>query len=195
MLPLFLNLTGRRLLVVGGGPVAAAKLSQLVAAGAAPADIEVVAPHVVAAIEQSGARIARRPFAPADVDGAWLVVAAAPGPVNRAVAAAAEGRQIFVNAVDDPANASAYLGGVVRRSGVTIAISTDGAAPALAGLLREGLDALLPMDLDTWMAEAGRQREAWRAGGVPMEERRGLLLEALNRLHDEKREAAWALKS
>ena len=104
--------------------------------------------------------------------------------MNRAVADAAAGRQLFVNAVDDPANASAFLGGVVRRAGVTVAISTDGAAPAIAGLLREGIDALLPEDLDAWMAEAARQREAWRAGGVPMDERRPRLLEALNRLYE-----------
>ena len=63
------------------------------------------------------------------------------------VADAAEGRRVFVNAVDDPANASAFLSGVVRRDGVTLAISTSGAAPALTALLREGLDAVLPQDL------------------------------------------------
>ena len=72
----------------------------------------------------------------------------------------AKQRQVFVNAVDDPANASAYLGGVVRRAGVTFAISTDGRAPALAGLLREGLDAALPEEeLEAWVAEAERLRE------------------------------------
>lgn len=191
MLPVFLNLTGRPILVVGGGPVAAAKLAQLVAAGAEPSGVRVVAPEVVPAIAASGARIERRRFAASDIEGVWLVVAAASGPVNREVADAAAARQVFVNAVDDPANASAFLGGVVRRSGVTVAISTDGAAPAIAGLLREGIDALLPQDLDAWMAEAGRQREDWRARGVPMEERRGLLLEALNGLYDGKREATW----
>jgi siroheme synthase-like protein len=195
MLPVFLNLTGRRLLVVGGGPVASAKLAQLLAAGARPDDIRVVAPEVTAAIEASGARVERRAFLPADVEGVWLVVAAAPGPVNRAVAEAAERHQVFVNAVDDPSNATAFLGGVVRRSGVTVAISTDGAAPAIAGLLREGLDALLPQDLDRWMAEADAQRREWREAGVPMDERRGRLLEALNRLYEEKRETTWAAKS
>ena len=49
----------------------------------------------------------------------------------------------FVNAVDDPANATAYLGGVVKRDGLVVAFSTDGRAPALSGLLREALDAWL----------------------------------------------------
>ena len=79
---------------------------------------------------------------------------------------------MFVNAVDDPANASVYLGGVVRRGGVTLGISTDGAAPALAGLLREALDAMLPADLQVWSLRAHELRESWRTRGVPMEARR-----------------------
>ncbi len=141
LLPLFLTLTGRRVLLVGGGPVAAAKLRQLLAVGA---DVHVVAPRVDAEIERAGVTIARRRFEPADLDETWLVVAAATPEANREVAAAADARRIFVNAVDDPSNATAFLGGVVRRGGVTIAISTSGDAPALAGLLREALDAVLP---------------------------------------------------
>jgi uroporphyrin-III C-methyltransferase/precorrin-2 dehydrogenase/sirohydrochlorin ferrochelatase len=181
LLPLFLDLTGRPVLLVGGGSVAAAKLDQLLAVRA---DVRVVAPDVCKRIEEAGVRIEQRPFDPTDLDEVWLVVAAATSEVNRQVAAAAEPRRIFVNAVDDPANASAYLSGVVRRDGVTLAISTSGAAPALTGLLREGLDHVLPQDLDTWMKEARRQRFVWRRNQVPMEERRPLLLEALNRLYD-----------
>jgi uroporphyrin-III C-methyltransferase/precorrin-2 dehydrogenase/sirohydrochlorin ferrochelatase len=104
--------------------------------------------------------------------------------VNREVAAAAEARRIFVNAVDDPANASAFLSGVIRREGVTIAISTSGDAPGLTALIRQGLDELLPRrDLAAWLREARRQRKQWKADGVPMEERRPLLLQALNRLY------------
>src|SRR3954454_11296127 len=136
LLPLFLNVAGRDVVLVGGGPVAAAKLEQLLAAGA---HVRIVSPEVVPAIEAAGVSVARRPFEVADLDGAWLVVAAAPPDVNREVAAAAEARRIFVNAVDDPANASAFLSGVVRRDDVTIAISTSGAAPALTSLLRQAL--------------------------------------------------------
>ena len=179
MFPAFLALNGRRVVVVGGGPVAAAKLGALFEAGAL---VTVVAPEVCAAIERTDAEIVRRAFKDADLDEAWWVVAAAPPEVNRQVQAAAETRRIFVNAVDDPRHASAFLGGVVRRAGVTIAISTDGRAPALAGLLREALDAWLPHDLDVWLRESDAVRQIWREQRVAMEDRRPQLLEALNRL-------------
>lgn len=183
LFPVFLKLRGRRVVVVGGGPVAASKLSGLVDAGA---DVTVVAPETVDAVERAGVCVERRPFAPSDLDGAWLVVAAADPGVNREVAAAAEKRHIFVNAVDDPANASVYLGGVLRKAGVTVAISTDGEAPALAGLLREALEAVLPEDLEAWLARARAARREWLASGVPMAERRPLLLDALNDLYAQR---------
>ena len=179
LFPVFLKLTGRTVVVVGAGAVAASKLSALVEAGAA---VRVVAPEIGSNIERPGVSIVRRAFQPDDLNGAWLVVAAATPAVNRQVADAADARRVFVNAVDDPASASAYLGGVVRRGGVTFAISTDGRAPALAGLLREGLDAVLPAsDLERWMREAETLRDRWRADGVPIDARRPLLLKALIR--------------
>ena len=180
LLPLFVDLAGRRVLLVGGGPVAAAKLGQLLAAHA---DVRVVAIEVGAEIEQAGVTVQRRAFRPADLEGVWLVVAAATPEANREVATAAERRQVFVNAVDDPAHASAFLSGVIRRDGVTLAISTSGAAPGLTALIRQGLDAVLPSDLGRWLDLARRQRVTWRRDGVPMGERRPLLLEALNGLY------------
>jgi uroporphyrin-III C-methyltransferase/precorrin-2 dehydrogenase/sirohydrochlorin ferrochelatase len=122
-----------------------------------------------------------RPFQESDLDEAWLVVAAATPEVNAAVARAAESRRLLVNAVDDPPNASAYLGGVVRRGSATIAISTSGRAPALAGLLREGIEDVLPSndELDAWFAEADALKRRWRSTGVPMAERRPELAEAI----------------
>jgi uroporphyrin-III C-methyltransferase/precorrin-2 dehydrogenase/sirohydrochlorin ferrochelatase len=184
LLPIFVKLQGRRVVLVGGGSVAAAKLVQLRAAGA---DVVVVAPAVHADIAASGVRVERRPFRPDDLDGAWFVVAAGPADVNQAVAAAREARKLFVNAVDDPPNATAYLSGVVRRDGVTLAISTSGEAPALAGLLREAIDAILPGDLGAWMQVARDVRPGWRRDEVPMASRRPLLLDALNRLYEGRR--------
>jgi siroheme synthase-like protein len=183
MYPVFLKLRGRRVLLVGGGRVAAAKLAGLLAEGA---DVTVVAPEIQPEVRQPGVTIVARAFDPGDVDGVWYVVTAAPREVNQEVVAAAEHRRVFVNAVDDPSHASAYAGGVVRRAGVTVAFSTDGRAPALAGLLREALDAWLPADLDTWMAAADEARREWKRDGVPMEDRRPLLLDTLNRLYEGK---------
>ena len=180
LLPLFLTLTGRRVVLVGGGRVAAGKLRQLLEAGA---DVLVVSPETTPDIDGANVAIERREFAPADLDRAWLVVAAAPPEVNREVARAADARRIFVNAVDDPANATAFLSGVLRRDGVTIAISTSGAAPGLTGLLREALDAVLPRELGRWIDEARRQRASWRRDRVAIDKRRPLLLDALNALY------------
>jgi thioredoxin-dependent adenylylsulfate APS reductase len=174
--PVFLQLAGRRVVVVGGGPVAAGKLAALLAAGAR---VTVVAPAVLPAIAEAGVEVHRRPFRAGDLDGAWYAVAAATPEVNREVAAAAAERRLFVNAVDDPANASAYLGGVLRRGGVTVAVSTGGRAPALAGLLREALDAVLPDEVERWVEEAERLKQEQRANGVPMTARRPALLQAL----------------
>jgi siroheme synthase-like protein len=187
LLPLFLNLHGREVLLVGGGPVAAAKLQQLLAAGA---QVRIVAPTITADIQpHPDVTIERRRFAPSDLDGAWLVVAAATSEVNRQVAEEAEPRRLFVNAVDDPVNATAFLSGVVRRDGVTVAISTSGEAPALTALLREGLDALLPRDLSAWMWQARAARVAWKRDGVAMAARKPRLLRAINALY-EKEETA-----
>lgn len=193
LLPLFLNLTGRAVVLVGGGRVAAGKLQQLLAVGAR---VRIVAPDISAAAVDLFSRgaprveIVPRRFVPSDLDGAWLVVAAATPEVNREVADAAEKVRLFVNAVDDPANASAFLSGVVRRDGVTLAISTNGEAPALTALLREALDAELPRDLAAWMAQARTERGAWRRDGVPMEDRKPRLLRALNRLYPKTAEHA-----
>jgi siroheme synthase-like protein len=180
-LPVFLRFDGRRAVVVGAGPVAASKVPALLAAGA---EVTVVAPQVSSAIDRSKVRVVERPFQPADLDGAWFATAAATPQVNRQVREAAESRGIFVNAVDDPSNASAYLGGTVSRGGVTVAFSTAGQAPALAGLLREAFDELMPADVATWAERAHELSRSQRASGVPVAARRPLLLDALNRLYD-----------
>ena len=179
--PVFLKLDGLPVVVVGGGNVAAQKLDGLLAAGAR---VTLIAPAVRDEVRARGeVTVIAREFRPADLDGARWVVAAATPEVNREVAAAAAARGLFVNAVDDPGAATAYLGGVVRRGEVEVAISTGGTAPALAGLLREALDAVLPHDLESWIEVAVRERAAWKRARVPMTERRPLLLLALERLY------------
>jgi len=181
--PVFLKLEGEYVVVVGGGAVAAGKLDGLLAAGAR---VTVIAPQVLDSIRRR-VTVIEAEFAPAHLAGARWVVAAATPEVNRAVAAAATARGLFCNAVDDPAVATAYLGGVVRRGQVEIAISTGGTAPALAGLLREALDAVLPQELENWIEVANAARREWKADKVPMPDRRPRLVRALRKLYSERR--------
>ena len=145
-------------MVVGGGPVAASKLAALRAVGA---DILVVAPEVCADIRAAGVASRSAGSRPRDLDGAWFVVAAATPEVNRVVAAEADAA-----CLRERRGRPAECDRLPRRrrapGGVTIAISTDGAAPALAGLLREAIDAMLPPDLGAWMLTAHELRRDWR---------------------------------
>lgn len=181
--PIFLRLAGRAVVLVGGGRVAATKIEGLLRAGAR---VTVVAPEIRSELEREGVTLLLRKFEASDLDGAWFAVAAGTHAVNRQVAEAAEERRIFVNAVDDPPSASAYAGGVFRRGSLTVAISTNGDAPALAGLMREGLEALVPEEIETWLELSRQQARVWRETGIPMEERRPLLLAAINRLYAER---------
>ena len=182
-LPVFLRFDHRRAVVVGAGAVAAAKIPALLAAGAR---VTVIAPVISSEVRRQPVDVVEREFTPEDLDGAWFVTAAATPEVNRTVRDAAESRGVFVNAVDDPANATAYLGGTIARGGVTVAFSTSGTAPALAGLLREAFDELLPEDIDAWARRAHELSQAQRRDGVPMAARRPELLRALNELYESR---------
>ena len=179
--PLFLRLSGKQIVLVGGGPVALEKALPLVEAGAV---LRVVAPQVTPALAAVASEVRSRPFEDKDLDGAWLAVAAAPPEVNRDVRVAADARRIFLLAVDDVASCSAIGAARLRRGALTVAISSDGHAPALVALLRRAIDAVLPDDIEAWLAVASRERHEWKRAGVPMSERRPRLLSALNALYE-----------
>ena len=141
-------------MVVGGGPVAASKLAALQAAGA---DLVVIAPDVCEAIRSAGVPIVQRPFEPADLEGAWFVVAAAPPASESIWWRTRQSDGTFSSMRLTIRRTRACISGAwCGAPGVTLAISTDGAAPALAGLLREALDFMLPGDLTlaAWNARA-----------------------------------------
>ncbi len=174
LFPIFAHLAGRRVLIVGGGTVAERKVALLLSAGA---QIEVVAPalsHNLACWVSEG-RLAHRAqeFEAAQLDQAWLAVAATDDAVvNAAVAAAAEARRIFVNVVDDAELSTFHVPSIVDRSPLTIAVSSGGAAPMLARLAREHIETLFD---HSWGALAGllaRARERIRARFVHLGDRR-----------------------
>lgn len=145
LFPLFADLHGLPVLVVGGGPVATRKAQALLEAGAC---VTVGAPTLDDALTELAAqsRISCRigHFSPDWLDDAWLVVAATDDrDVNAAVSAAARERRLFCNVVDDPQLSSFQVPAIVDRSPIIVAISSSGTAPVLARRLRARIEGWL----------------------------------------------------
>ena len=158
--PLFADLHGLPVLVVGGGGVARRKAEALLGAGA---QVTVGAPRLDAELaawaEVGTIRWQRGEFVPGWLDGMWLVIAATDErELNAAVAAAASERRLFANVVDDAAHSRFHVPAVVDRSPLVVAVSTAGAAPALARRVRETLERVLDHGLGALVALAQRQR-------------------------------------
>jgi uroporphyrin-III C-methyltransferase/precorrin-2 dehydrogenase/sirohydrochlorin ferrochelatase len=141
--PLTIDLRDRRVLVVGGGPVAARRISPLLGAGAL---VDVVAPYACEDVQQWATdgtlRWSAREFTAADVDGSWLVHACADSAeVNAAVAGAAEDAGVWCVRADDGAASRAHTPGVARIDGVTVAVSTGD--PATSKAIRDAIALLL----------------------------------------------------
>ncbi len=145
-LPIFMNIRNRPCLVVGGGEVAARKAALLLRAGAR---VHVVAPEAGASFQDwlAEGRITHRAgeFQDHDVDGFTLVIACTDdNDVNRRAHAAATARDIPVNVVDTPSLCTFIMPSIVDRSPVVAAVSTGGASPVLARLIRSRLETLIP---------------------------------------------------
>jgi len=162
--PLFLNLHGRRVLVVGAGLVAARKIALLLSAGAQVTVLAKAAhPSVSAQAEQGHISLHLGAFDAQWLQGMWLVIAATNDEaLSAAVAQAASARQLWCNVVDDAARSSAQVPAIVDRAPLTIAISSGGAAPVIARRLRERIDSLVEPSIGWLTALARRQRAAIR---------------------------------
>jgi uroporphyrin-III C-methyltransferase/precorrin-2 dehydrogenase/sirohydrochlorin ferrochelatase len=160
-LPLFLDLKGQTVLVVGGGAIAARKCRLLANAGARIrlVALEVTDPALADAVRHGRVQLTMEAFAELHVDGVCLVIAATGRrDVNSIVAAAARQRGVWVNVVDDAALSSVMLPSIVDRSPLIVAISTGGASPVLARRIRERLEAMLEPSLGPLAKLLG----AWR---------------------------------
>ncbi|MEM9602218.1 MAG: siroheme synthase CysG [Pseudomonadota bacterium] len=143
-LPLFLDSTDRNALLVGGGVVATRKAELLLRAGMR---LSVIAPTIQAALEANpNVCCQHRRFAPDDLDGADLVFAATDDPaLNREIVALCQVRGVLCNAATDSQGGDFILPSVIDRDPIQVAISTSGASPLLARLIRSRLETLLPM--------------------------------------------------
>lgn len=158
--PAFLRLRGKRCLLVGGGDVAVRKARLLLDAGA---EVTVVAPRLGPAFGELAAdaplkHVAREVTA-SDVIGHWLVVCATDSPaIQHLVVEAAESAGIFCNCVDSAANSTYITPAIVDRSPVIVAVSSAGAAPVLARMIRAKIEAMVPASVGR-LAEYAR---GWR---------------------------------
>jgi uroporphyrin-III C-methyltransferase/precorrin-2 dehydrogenase/sirohydrochlorin ferrochelatase len=145
-LPVFLNLKGRSCAVIGGGEVASRKVSLLLNAGA---QVTVHAPELGETVRRwvSEGKVRHNPraFRAEALDGCALAIAATDDrAVNRQVSEAAKARGIPVNVVDQPDLCSFIMPSIIDRSPVIVAVSTGGASPVLARLIRARLETIIP---------------------------------------------------
>jgi uroporphyrin-III C-methyltransferase / precorrin-2 dehydrogenase / sirohydrochlorin ferrochelatase len=201
--PLFADLNGRPVLVVGGGDVAARKTAMLLRAGArVTVGAPMLGPELRELVQQQ--RIVYRAGAYQSdwQDGVWLVVAATRSrSLNVRIAAEGHARQRLVNVVDDPALSSFHAPAVIDRSPLLVAISSGGVAPVLARRLRERIESLLDPALGSLLQLAQRYRARIRARHADLAARRrfydwlhdgpvNALLRAAQPMHAEQRLAA-----
>jgi siroheme synthase-like protein len=161
LFPIFLRMSGRRALVVGGGAMASTRVGQLLAAGAR---VTVIAPESNVSLEElarDGAiELHRRVFAPDDITREFFVVIGATNDpdTQAALAREAERHGLLYNVVDDVDHCNFFAPAVVERGDLKIAISTNGRSPVLARRLREKIEAALPGGTEDWVRQLGQLR-------------------------------------
>jgi uroporphyrin-III C-methyltransferase/precorrin-2 dehydrogenase/sirohydrochlorin ferrochelatase len=163
VLPVFLDLRGRRAVVAGGTPAAAWKAELLLAAGATVTVAASALSPEMAAVARAAApgTLVHRPepLSPTLVDGAAIVVIDAADDAEAGAAAAlCRAAGVPCNVIDRPAFGTIQFGSIVNRSPVVIGISTAGVAPVLAQAVRQRMEAVLPAGLAAWAKLAARLR-------------------------------------
>ena len=176
--PVFLNVADEPVVVVGAGTIAERKVDALAEAGAR---VTVIAPEATPGLRaragRGDIRYLARAYAPGDLAGCRLAYVATDDPaVSRAVHEEATARGIWLNVADQPALCGFLAPAVVRRGELTVAVSTNGASPAMARLVRERLEAELGPEYAAALAILRRVRERLRAAGVAPEQARDVFL-------------------
>ncbi|MCW8855086.1 MAG: siroheme synthase CysG [Gammaproteobacteria bacterium] len=173
-LPIFVNIRNQPCLVVGGGEVAARKVALL---RKAQAKVTVISPELARELTEMAERAeithVARQFEDGDINQPVLVIAATDqSEVNEKISALAKARGIPVNVVDNPPLCSFIMPSIVDRSPVQIAISTGGASPVLARMIRTKLEGCIPAAYGRLAALVDGFREQVKARFSNVEERR-----------------------
>lgn len=158
LFPVFVKLNELHTLVIGAGPVGLEKLTALLNNSQA-ARITVVAESVIDEVQElttqfPSLKIVQKSFAPEDLDGINFVVAATNNPeLNKLIKSEANKRGLLVNIADKPELCDFYLGSIVKKGDLKVAISTNGKSPTIAKRLKEVLNEALPDDIDATLQQ------------------------------------------
>ena len=175
--PIFLDLSGRRCVVVGGGEVANRKARKLLQARA---HVVVISPEIAAELESVAVEVHSRPYEEGDLEGAYLAFAATDSrEVNAAVAREAKEHGIPVNVADRPSDGDFAVPSTLRRGGLQVAVSTGGASPSLARKIKDELEGIFGPEWAGVVEELGRNR---RSGERSDERLEGEVSRCLSRL-------------
>jgi precorrin-2 dehydrogenase / sirohydrochlorin ferrochelatase len=166
--PIYLEMTGRRCLVVGGGTVAERKIASLLEVAA---EVTVISPDVTETIagwaKNNSIQLKARRYRPGDLADFELVfVATDDGELNAQVYEEGKSRAVWVNAADDPAHCDFILPSVLRRGELTVAVSSGGNSPALARTIREELELHFTAEYAMLTELAGNVRDELRRRSI-----------------------------
>ena len=199
--PIFLDLKGKKTLVVGGGMVAQRKIETLLEH---EADVHVISraltPALNRAVEAGRVKLVGEEFHESHLDGAFMVIAATDDTgLNRRVSRSAQERGLLINAVDQPDDCNFIVPSSLRRGDLRIAISTSGKSPAMARKVREDLEKHFGDEYESFLNLMGEMRREILARGLSQKEKSRIfrelidspILEAMSR--DAWEEAASAL--
>jgi len=173
-LPIFINITNRLCVVIGGGDVATRKVSMLLKANAAVTLISPEICHELQALaDAKKIQCVQATYSKSQLDGACLVIAATDDEaVNKAVSVDAKALGIPVNVVDAPDLCTFTMGSIIERSPVVIAISSEGNAPVLARYIRTKIETMLPAGYGRIAGIAGEFRDKVKAKFTTTQARR-----------------------
>jgi precorrin-2 dehydrogenase/sirohydrochlorin ferrochelatase len=189
--PIFTDLKGKRVIVVGGGTIAQRKIETLLEYGAVVGVIaKQLTPSLSRYVQEEKVKLLGREFKDSHLNDAYMVMAATDDhTLNRQISLSAKKKGLLINAVDQPSECNFIVPSILRRGDLLIAISTSGKSPALAKRIREDLEKQYGNEYEILLILMGRLRKEILSRGLSQDENSrmfhgivdSLILEAIGR--------------
>lgn len=169
--PIYVELSGRRVLVVGGGRVAKRKIKRFLEFGARVSMVsKELAPEIKEYINQGKVKYLGSEFQESALDSAFMVICATDDKeLNARISRIARAKGLLVNAVDQPEDCNFIVPSIIKRGDLIISISTSGKSPAMARIIRERLEEEFGYEYAKFLEIMGRLRKIILSMGYPQE--------------------------